>query len=378
MKQDKSYRILFYIGSLMAGGKERRLLELLNYLKKNTNFEMFLVITVDNVHYNDYYDLEIPILPLYKEKKKNHLGIILNFYRLCKKIKPHIIHTWGSKQTFYAIPAVVSLKISLVNSQIASAPPHQYIWSLDTWIDRINFYFSSIILANSKAGVESYRPPLEKTRVIYNGISLDRFKNLPDKSKVKSDYKIETPFLVIMSASFSVNKDHQLFLEIAEKITSIREDISFIGIGAHDINNPLYDALVKKSLENPKIYFPGRVKEVEALVNACDIGVLFSNEANHGEGISNSVLEYMALGKPVIANDTGGTKELVKDQKNGYLIKKQSLDEIIQLFLDLIDNEPKRLQFGAEGKKIAEKQFSIERMGSEFNQVYQGILNTRP
>ncbi len=376
-KKGNSKRILFYIGSLLAGGKERRLLELLNYLKNNTQFEMVLVTTMDNVHYNGYYDLGIPMLALQKDGKKPQIDILKKFYLLCKKIDPDLIHTWGSKQSFYSLPAVIGLKIPLVNSQIASAPPYISPFSLNTWITRVNFYFSSRILANSNAGVVSYHPPLKKTRVIYNGISMNRFQNLPDKSEVKEKFEIKTPYLVIMSASFSVNKDHQLFLKIAEKITSIRDDISFIGIGAHDINNPLYDNLVKNSIENPRISFPGRINDVEALVNASDIGLLFSNASKHGEGISNSVLEYMALAKPVIANDTGGTKELVIDQKTGYLITNQSIDEIIQLILDLIDNESKRNQFGEEGKKIAKHKFSIERMGSEFIQVYQEILQAQ-
>jgi len=57
-----------------------------------------------------------------------------------------------------------------------------------------------------------------------------------------------------------------------------------------------------------------------------------------GEGISDAVMEYMALGKPVIATDGGGTKELVIDNSTGYLIKPESAKDLARKILYLLEH----------------------------------------
>ncbi len=378
MKNSNNNRIMFYIGSLLAGGKERRLLELLTFLKNKTDIELMLVMTIKKIHFPQFLELGIPVKILNPEGNGFQPNILPKFYQLCKEFKPDVIHTWGAKQTLYTLPAVIGLKIPLINSQIASAPPKGSISFMDNLINKINFQFSKLILSNSYAGIDAYNPPKNKCKVIYNGVSCSRFTNLPDRDTVRAKYQVYTPYLVIMSASFSANKNHKIFLEIAKIVTSIREDITFIGVGAHDYSvNPLYSEILEASIDYPRIIYPGRIEDVEDLVNASDIGMLFSNTSVHGEGISNSVLEYMALSKPVIANDAGGTKELVFNNKNGYLITNQSAEEISKMVIELIDNKEKSKRFGDFGRKVIEKNFSIDKMGKGFIKIYEECIGSK-
>jgi glycosyltransferase involved in cell wall biosynthesis len=85
-------------------------------------------------------------------------------------------------------------------------------------------------------------------------------------------------------------------------------------------------------------------------------------------------MEYMALGKPVIANDAGGMKELVRHNENGYLITKETDEEIAALIIELIDNQEKCVSFGNTGKKIIEESFSLDRMGKAFERVYKEVM----
>jgi glycosyltransferase involved in cell wall biosynthesis len=228
-----------------------------------------------------------------------------------------------------------------------------------------------VILSNSKAGIESFNPPIQKSRVIYNGINPSRLSNLPPSGQMKSKYKITTPFTVVMAASFTDNKDYDTFFDLADKITRDRDDITFIGIGRYEKDDPKYERIFRLSKNHPRILFPGRIEEVEALVNACDIGVLFSP---HGEGLSNAILEYMALGKPVIANAAGGTKELVQHNKNGYLITNQSIDEMAHLILNLLDDKEKYQAFAQTSRNIIRELFALDKMGKSFEQVYHSAL----
>jgi glycosyltransferase involved in cell wall biosynthesis len=372
---DNKIRILFFIGKLGAGGKERRLIELLTYLKEKGGYELMLVLTKDIIHYPYFYKLDIPYKIIEKNRKRNDLAVFFKFYQICKQFLPHLIHTWGSMQTFYSLPSVIGQKLPLINSQISSAPPKPKRWSITQLINRINFRFSKVILSNSQAGVDAFKPPVKKIKIIYNGMNMVRFANLPEAEKIKSKYGIATPYAVVMVANFTPNKDYNLFYKIAERVIEIREDITFIGVGGYSPDDAPDDTEYKRimslSTGNSKIIFPGKINDVEAVVNACDIGVLFSP---NGEGISNAILEYMALGKPVIANAAGGTKEIVHHKKNGYLIQSETVEEIAALIIGLINDQERIESFGKESKRIIAETFTLDKMGKKFELVYKEVM----
>lgn len=374
MLHNQKTRIVFFIGSLKGGGKERRLIELLTYLNQKCSYELMVVVTGTEIDYSAFYKLNVHYQVITKKWKRNDPTVFFKFYKICQQFKPHIIHTWGRMQSFYALPAVIGRRIPLVNGQITSAPPKAGKWSFKKMIDRLNFNFSTAILSNSRAGLEAFKPPPAKAKVIYNGINPNRFENLPDQQQVRAKYGIKTPFAVIMVATFSNNKDYPLFFRIAELITRTRKDITFIATGDNCVDDSVRDPFYKLAKQNPGILLTGRVNDVEALVNSCTIGVLFSNKAVHGEGISNSIVEYMGLGKPVIANDAGGTKEIVHNNVNGYLVTRQTENEIAGLITGLIDNPEKCSAFGKVSRKIIDESFSLNKMGKAFEQTYQDIL----
>jgi glycosyltransferase involved in cell wall biosynthesis len=368
-------RILFFIGSFKGGGKERRLLELLSYLTRKDNYEIMVVVTDPIIDFPAFHELKVLYRIIPKTWKKNDLTVFYKFYRICRQFKPHLIHTWGRIQSFYALPAVIGRGIPLVNGQITSAPPHANRWSLNKILDRINFKFSTVILSNSRAGIEAYKPPLRKIKIIYNGISLSRFEHLPAPEQVRFKYGISTPYAVVMVATFSGNKDYKTFFNIAEKITRVRKDITFIAVGDTARDKSLIKPFRERAARNSNIVLTGRITDVEAVVNTCTVGVLFSNISKHGEGISNSIIEYMCLARPVMANDAGGTKEIVHHNVNGYLVTNQTENEIAALITELIDNPEKCSAFGKAGRKMIEEDFLIEKMGRAFEQTYEDVLS---
>jgi len=364
-------KILFFIGTLLSGGKERRLTELLSYLKSHTDFDLMLVLRRDLIDYHAFHELNIPYKLLTEKYKKGDKTLHIKFYRICKEYQPDIIHTWGSMPAFVSLLAVILLKIPHINSQITDAPPVIKKWSLQNIINKINFRFSSLILANSYAGLKVYGvDALKRSKVIYNGVNMKRFQNLPLINNIKIKYNIKTPYAVIMVASFTENKDYNLFVQLAHIVTTYRNDITFIGVGGNGNDDLIYRRVLLLAGNNEKILLPGRINDVEALINACDVGVLFSP---NGEGISNAIIEYMALGKPVIANDAGGTKEIVKHQINGYLISEERPEEIASLILDLMDDKDKRTKMGNAGAKLIHDSFSLEKMGEAFKECYVNV-----
>ena len=363
-------KIIYFIGTLCPGGKERRLIELLKYLRLNNNYEVMLILRQNNISYSYFYNLGYPYKILANKYKKRDWKLPIYFLSICRDFKPDLIHTWGCMPTVVAILASYILHIPLINSQITSAPPKEIIPFKQKILNKINFTFSDIIISNSYAGIKSFNPPLKKSKVIYNGIDLKRFENLTDKDIIKNKYNIITAYAVVMVGSFTENKDYDRFIRIANLVCNIRKDISFVCIGGPSRNTESFHRAKKQAELNPLIIITGIISEVEAVVNACDIGVLFSP---NGEGISNAILEYMALEQPVIAYDIGGTKEIIKDKDNGILITDESDFQISKIITELVDNIELRDKLGKRGRKLIEKSFTLDEMGRKYMQIYESM-----
>jgi glycosyltransferase involved in cell wall biosynthesis len=371
-----SKKILYFISSLCSGGRERRLIELLHYLKKNTDYDMHLLLAEDEIHYDYVKDLEIPITIMKRHLLKKDPTLLLRFYLFARRLKPDLIHAWSPMTAFYAIPASLLLGVPLVNNQIADATPCKPDLSFENILWRINYHFSSRIVANSQAGLNVYGAETDKGHLIYNGVRMERFQGLPDPEKVKERYGIQTPHSVIMVASFTEKKDQRAFVETARKVCSLRSDVTFMAVGDGPTRQKLMRELQDHGPGN--FIFTGKITGVEALVNACDIGVLLTNSMVHGEGVPNTVIEYMALGKPVIATDTGGTKELIKDGKTGFLVSCQNnVEEITKKIMLLLDDKELRKSMGILGHQTVCDNFSIDKMGKAFLNLYNDHYRSR-
>jgi glycosyltransferase involved in cell wall biosynthesis len=173
-----------------------------------------------------------------------------------------------------------------------------------------------------------------------------------------------------MVAKFGRNKDYNLFLDVAKKVSEKRNDVTFIAVGDGVTKNKIEGYAQISNINN--LIFTGNIRNVEDVVNYCDIGVLFTDMRYHNEGIPNAVMEYMALSKPVIATDSGGTSELVLETVSGFLVDRD-IDLIAENIIQLLDNPSLRKQMGINGRVIIENKFTISKMGAEFVKQYKEL-----
>lgn len=361
-------KILFFIETLNSGGKERRLVELLKGLTAYQGFQIELAITNKDIHYKDVLNLSIPIHVLVRNNKKDP-GLFFKFYKIAKRFNPDIIHVWGQMTAIYAIPTKVLLGIPMINNQIANAPLKVPGGLLN---HKLSFLFSDKIVANTYAGLKSYNAPKKKSSVIYNGLDFQRTNRLEDKESIRQRYHIAKEHVVGMVAAFQKRKDYTTYIKMAINVLKTRNDISFICVGGGD--DTKYRNLVEE-IHKDRILFLGKQQNVENIMNVCDIGVLISNVDEHGEGISNALLEFSSLGKPIIAVDNGGNPELINDGENGFLIPPRDIGKLQEKIIVLLDNSDYRKQLGHNAKTIVERRFGIKRMIDEFVALYQNVSN---
>ena len=358
-------KILFYIESLRSGGKERRLVELIKGLKKYPDIEMELVLTREDIHYTEIFDTGIKIHYTIRKGLKKDPRLFWKFYKIAKRFKPDIIHVWGNMVAVYAIPAKVLLRVPMINNQITNAPLKVNNGFLS---HKLTFPFSNLIIANSYAGLKAYNAPENKSIVIYNGFDFSRIKSLRKPEYIRNKFNINTKYVVGMVASFSGLKDYRTYILAAINVLNKQNDVTFLCIGAgKDIE---YRNMIPDKFKS-KILFLGRQTKVESIMNICDIGVLTSNIHRHGEGISNALIEFSSLTKPILATKNGGTPEIIDEGLNGYLIAPFDEMGLTNKIIGLLQNQKKRIMLGNSAKKVVQEKFGIEKMIEEFIKLYK-------
>jgi glycosyltransferase involved in cell wall biosynthesis len=263
----------------------------------------------------------------------------------------------------YAIPTKVFLKIPMVNNEITEVPLKIYKGVLSR---KLSFRFSDRIISNSKAGLSVFNAPKIKSNYIHNGFDFNRIQNLEPVDLVKTRYNLNSKIVIGMFANFSKMKDYFSYIDAAIQLSILYENIIFIAVGSGDSKD--YEEMVPLDLKD-RILFLGQQNNVESIMNCCDIGVL----ASFTEGISNSVLELMALGKPVVVSGGGGSTELVVNGMSGFLIPSNNSVLLAQKISLLLNDDKERIIMGINAKQRVAKKFSINLMVRKFYFEYKRL-----
>jgi glycosyltransferase involved in cell wall biosynthesis len=370
-------KILMFIGNLRAGGKERQAVELLKVLAKMDDVQLRVAVMNREIHYPEVFDLEVEINYLVRKVKKDP-GIFPAFYKICKDFRPHIIHTWDLVTTFYAAPVARLLGARLAAGFIRGAAPRRF--PQKTWLrTKLLYPWADVVIANSRAGLEAnHLKPSEKNRLIYNGFDLSRVCALKDPRLLKIELGIDGRHVVGMVANLTPKKDYFTFIAAAQRLLNRRRDIVFLVVGDYLKDRQrysIYQDCQKRVAPGFKsmIKFLGRREDVESIVSTFDVGVLTTSQI-HREGISNSIMEYMALGKPVIATRGGGTQELVLEKETGFLVERGDDKKLAELIDRLLQNRGLSLLMGGRGKDRLHANFSLQRMGREYKELYTSLV----
>lgn len=137
----------------------------------------------------------------------------------------------------------------------------------------------------------------------------------------------------------------------------------------HDYQSAL-EGLVDSLGINEKIIFTGHRDDAPDVLAAADISVLPS----HSEGLSNTILESMSAGLPVIATDVGGNPELVKEGINGTLVPAKSPRDLAGAMERLLIHPEVRRELGERGRDLAKTHYSLTGMISQTRRLYREQL----
>ena len=228
---------------------------------------------------------------------------------------------------------------------------------------RFNSMFLNLAIVNSEAVKtithEKEHIALEKILVIYNGYegqgNIESVSNAVDLVRIGMVANVR-PIKRIADAIEAVSclrergRNIQLTIVGDGDFSNLTKFAAKLGIGDH-------------------IIFTGVQSNVKKFIYDFDIALLCSES----EGFSNSIIEYMQCGKPVVCSNVGGNPEIVIDDFNGYLYEAGDIEGLVNRLIPLIDSYELRQKLGQNGQLKVQEEYNISTMLDAHNKVYQSL-----
>lgn len=371
------HTILYPVNALHHAGAEQQLLALVRGLDKeryrplvaplypggslDAQFRAVPGVTVLDLNRRGKYDPA----PLWK------LGAILRRERVA------IIQPFLTPSTFFGlIPALVMrTPVKIVTERCgvrkSRGTGYKTYRTVEDWLTR----FADSVVPNSRAGADLLRErgiAAAKIQTIYNG--LDRARLRPDPVEIaahRARFGVpEGGKVVGILATLTPAKDHATFLRAAALVAAARPDTRFAIIGEGALRGEL-TALAATLGLTQKVTFCGYQARVADYLASCDLLVSSSRD---NEGASNSILEGMALGVPVVATNIGGNGELVQDGVTGHLTAIGDHEAIAAATLRAFADPAETATLVANARQLVATAFSHEGMVAQYEELYARLL----
>ncbi len=300
---------------------------------------------------------------------------IVKIVRKIKKESPCLVHTNSSKAGLLGRWACFLLSVPCVHTVHGWSfnPRQNQLFALiAVFLERIAAVFTGRLIVvtkeDEKKGLKNKIGNREKYALARAVVDLTPFK---DKKKFSNRKKLSIPegFAVVGTVSnFKKQKAPLDFILTASMVVSKRPKTIFIYAGGGPLMEEA-ERLAEKLGLKESIRFLGWRDDIPELLAAMDVFLLVSL----WEGLPQTIIQAMASGKPVVATSVDGSKEIVKDGINGFLISPGKPEEAAQKVLFLLSNENLREKMGEEGVKTVEKGFSIQEMMDSLEKAWKDV-----
>lgn len=215
----------------------------------------------------------------------------------------------------------------------------------------------------------------DKVLTICNGVDTERFRpgNPLERDGLPDGFKGPACVVIGTVTRFQEIKDPLLlveaFIAAREQLDPAQTDLRLVMLGDGPLKAEAEQRLADAGLQRES-WLPGMRDDVPGLMRAFDIFALSSKR----EGISNTVLEALATGLPVVATHTGGNPELIDDGATGALVPPEAPDELAAALLRYATDPRLRAAHGKAARARAEQDFSLQAMAASYQDVYAAAM----
>ena len=296
-----------------------------------------------------------------------------NMKMIAQTVKKHniqIINAQSSKDRYTSVLAkwLYRLQVKVVHTR------RQIAESIGGFLQNLIYYRGTdkIIAVSEgvKASLVGKGIPASHIEVIYNGTPKNKYKNINPETvtRLKKNFQIEKGDFVIGCVSRKKKQE-----QILQALTLIEFPVKVLFVGIAQQTE--YKTILSSLPEQHKIYFTGLLGPSEVLnyYKLFDCKVLASTM----EGLSQSLLEAMALEVPVIATHAAGNPELVKNGQNGFTFEDGNINDLANKIRILHENIDIRRKFIVNGTKTVFKEFSIENTINNYQIFFEELIANR-
>jgi sugar transferase (PEP-CTERM/EpsH1 system associated) len=368
--------IVHVIYRLGVGGLENGLVNLINRLPSESYRHAIVCLTDSTDFSKRIQRQEVAIYEIHK-KPGQDWGSFFNVYKLLKQIKPAIVHTRNLAAIEYQICALLAGVPYRVHGEHGwdvydpDGNNVKYQWLrrlLSHIIHRfipLSQHLQDYLLV--KVGIS----PNKVTRIC-NGVDTQIFypaigaRSIPDTCPLVMNDKVVIGTVGRMHGVKDQLTLVRAFILACQQSERFSKCSQLILVGDGPLREQAQLLLTQAGLIE-QCWLAGERHDVAEILRCLDIFVLPSKS----EGISNTILEAMASGLPVIATDVGGNPELVLNQQTGFLVEKENPVAMAEVMMDLTINGQKRKQFSQASLQRAREHFSIDSMVARYQNLYE-------
>jgi glycosyltransferase involved in cell wall biosynthesis len=171
---------------------------------------------------------------------------------------------------------------------------------------------------------------------------------------------------------FEPKKGLRIFIDAAVAVAARAPRARFVVAGEGPARAEL-EMRARHAGLGPRLIFAGARRDVPVLLSAYDLFV----QPSLWEGFGLTVVEAMAVGRPVVASQVGGIPEIVRHGRDGLLVAPGDAGALADAIVDLLDDPERRARFAAEGRRRARTEFHIDRLVGETAALYRDALERR-
>ncbi len=267
---------------------------------------------------------------------------------------------WFFLKEIYGIKIILSLRGSHINySPLTDKHLAKQYNLYFPKVDKMHSVSKNLIFKAEKFGANK-----EKIENIYSAMDLKFLKKFE-----KTDYATHRPFRFLSVGRFHWVKGYQYSISAIAGLKELDRTIQYTIVVNNNISEEILYQIDELSLRNiVKIIHPNSQHEVYRIMKNSDCFILPSVQ----EGISNVVLESMAIGLPVVSSDCGGMKEIINNGKNGFYFPARDSDALKETLLKVMNFEfADRKKIANQGKKYIRENYNPELIKSKYHNFYK-------
>jgi sugar transferase (PEP-CTERM/EpsH1 system associated) len=374
-------KVLHILHSLSVGGAENGVVNLVNRMDTAT-FSVGIVTLSPGGKLIDRVDTSrVKLIEELDKQPGNDWRLPFKLAGIFKREKPHIIHThaWGTMmegwlaRIFAKVPLWIHGEHGTMQEKPLNKRIQRFFWGRADQVLSV-----SAELANRLSKTMDFSR--DKILPILNGVDFTRFNhNELNVKELKDTLKIgENTRVVGIVGRLEPVKDHASFLKAIAFMLKQQTDnlgqnefcVLVVGDGALTTS---LKQLAEKLEVSSVVKFLGRRSDIPQLLRILDIFVCNSLS----EGMSNTILEAMASGLPVVATNVGGNPELVIDGETGVLIPSEDPQKLGETLVTLLSDPGKCSEMGRRGKERIYTLFTLERMVKDYENLYQNLCEEK-